>query len=129
MSDKSFKLEEATIEQLHNAIRNGEVTCKRVVEKYIERARKYNGVSSMLVTENGESVEKVPGVERAQSELSFPTDTVKASVILPGSSLFIGAYIQFLSLNKKAIAHALNTLKTITSKECLLEEFHFLDTA
>ena len=41
MSDKSFKLEEATIEQLHNAIRNGEVTCKRVVEKYIERAHYY----------------------------------------------------------------------------------------
>ena len=67
MSDKSFKLEEATIEQLHNAIRNREVTCKQIVERYIERARKYNGVSSMLVTENGESVEKVTGVERAQS--------------------------------------------------------------
>ena len=127
MSDKSFKLEEATIEQLHNAIRNGEVTCKQVVEKYIERARKYNGVSSMLVTENGESVEKVPGVERAQSELSFPTDTVKASVILPGSSLYIGAYIQFLSLNRKDIVLVLIILEIITLKEYLQLEFHFLD--
>ena len=95
MSDKSFKLEEATIEQLHNAIRNGEVTCKQVVEKYIERARKYNGVSSMLVTENGESVEKVPGVERAQSELSFPTDTVKAAVVLPDLDKYEGPPIEY----------------------------------
>ena len=57
MNNKSFKLEEATIEQLHDAIRSGEVTCKEVVERYIERARLYNGVSSMLVTENGENVE------------------------------------------------------------------------
>ena len=95
MSDKSFKLQEATIEQLHNAIRNGEVTCKQVVERYIERARKYNGVSSMLVTEDGESVEEVPGVERAQSELSFPTDTVKASVILPDLDKYEGPPIEY----------------------------------
>ena len=95
MNNKSFKLEEATIEQLHDAIRSGEVTCKEVVERYIERARLYNGVSSMLVTENGENVENVPGVERAQSELLFPSETVKASTILPDLDKYEGPPIEY----------------------------------
>ena len=45
-----FQLEEATIDQLHAAIRAGDITCVEVVQRYIDRARAYNGVCSMLVT-------------------------------------------------------------------------------
>ena len=48
--DAPFRLEEATIEQLHSAIRAGRTTCVAVVRQYIERARAYNGVASVLVT-------------------------------------------------------------------------------
>ena len=48
-----FQLEEATIAQLHDAIRAGETTCVKVVEHYLARVRAFNGVASQLVTRDG----------------------------------------------------------------------------
>ena len=53
---KTFQLEEATIEQLHDAIASGQITCVQVVRHYIDRARAFNGVPSLLVTRDGEPV-------------------------------------------------------------------------
>src|SRR5476649_135975 len=39
-----FQLEEATIDDVHRAIRERQVTCRSVVQSYINRARAYNGV-------------------------------------------------------------------------------------
>ena len=60
-----FRLEEATIDELHAAIRSGEITCVQIVERYIERARAFNGVASVLVTEDGKPVGRVSGTVRA----------------------------------------------------------------
>ncbi len=49
----TFDVVEASIDDLHEAIRAGETTLVEVVQQYIDRARAYNGVSSMLVTEDG----------------------------------------------------------------------------
>ena len=38
-----FRLEEATIDELHAAIKAGEITCVQIVQHYIDRARAYNG--------------------------------------------------------------------------------------
>ena len=46
---KSFRLEEATIDEMHAAIRAGEVTCVEIVHRYIDRARAFNGVASSPV--------------------------------------------------------------------------------
>ena len=78
-----FRLEEATIDELHRAIRDGRTTCVKVVEQYIARARAYNGPSSLLVTADGADIGKAAGTVRAQSALQFPTKTVKASTLLP----------------------------------------------
>jgi amidase len=43
-----FRLEEATIEKLHEAITSGSTTFVEVVERYIARVRAYNGVCSKL---------------------------------------------------------------------------------
>ena len=51
-----FRIEEATIERLHQAIRAGQANCVAVVRHYIERARTYNGVASVLVTEDGAAI-------------------------------------------------------------------------
>ena len=48
-----FLLEEATIGALHQAIRCGQTTLVNVIHSYIDRVRAYNGVASLLVTENG----------------------------------------------------------------------------
>jgi amidase len=37
--EKPFCLEEATIEELHAAIRSGQITCVAIVQHYIDRAR------------------------------------------------------------------------------------------
>ncbi len=54
--DQTFRLEEATIDDLHAAIRAGATTVVAVVQHYLARVRAYNGVASMLVTEDGAPV-------------------------------------------------------------------------
>ena len=94
-TDAPFSLEEATIEQLHAAIRAGQTTCVAVVQHYIERARAYNGVASLLVTEDGATIPESPGAVRALAPLRFPTDTVKASTILPDLDQYRGRPLEF----------------------------------
>ena len=53
---KSFRLEEATIDGLHQAIKSGQTTCVAIVQHYIDRVRAFNGVASALVTEDGAPV-------------------------------------------------------------------------
>ena len=91
----SFRIEEATIADLHQAIRDGRTTCAAVVQQYIDRVRAYNGVSSMLVTEDGKSVPEAPGVTRAKAAVRFPTETVKASTILPDLDKYRGPPLEF----------------------------------
>ena len=47
-----FRLLEATIPDVHRAIREGQLTCKGLVQAYVERAKAYNGTCNMLVTED-----------------------------------------------------------------------------
>ena len=94
-SKNQFRLEEATISSLHDAIRSGQTTCVAVVEHYIARARAYNGVASMLVTADGASVPEVAGAVRAQAPLRFPTKTIKASEVLPDLEKYRGVPLEF----------------------------------
>src|SRR5260370_20695680 len=80
---RPFRLEEATIAELHAAIRAGQTTCVAVVQQYIERARAYNGVASLLVTEDGARVAEATGTVRAGAPLVFPTETAAASTLFP----------------------------------------------
>ena len=94
-SDTPFRLEEATIEQLHRAIRAGQTNCVAVVQHYIERARAYNGVASVLVTEDGAAIPEAMGAVRALAPLRFPTATVRASSILPDIDKYRGKPLEF----------------------------------
>src|SRR2546423_382302 len=92
---RPFRLEEATIDELHAAIRAGDTTCVEVVRRYIERARAYNGVASLLVTEDGGRIPEAVGTMRARVPLAFPTATVAASTIFPDLDKYRGAPLQF----------------------------------
>jgi Asp-tRNA(Asn)/Glu-tRNA(Gln) amidotransferase A subunit family amidase len=92
---RPFRLEEATIAELHAAIQAGETNCVAVVRHYIERARAYNGVASRLVTEDGAPIPPAIGTVRARAPLSFPTATVKASTIFPDLDQYQGPPIEF----------------------------------
>src|SRR3954470_16740132 len=50
-----FHLMEATIPDVHRAIREGQITCRGLVQAYINRANAYNGVCNQLVTEENAS--------------------------------------------------------------------------
>ena len=94
-SPHPFQLEEATIEQLHSAIRAGDITCVEVVQQYIDRARAFNGVASMLVTEDGTPILESRGTVRAGEALRFPTETVPASALLPDLNRYQGPPLEF----------------------------------
>lgn len=91
----TFDVVEASIDDLHEAIRAGETTLVEAVQQYIDRARAYNGVSSMLVTEDGLPVPEAPGVVRAGAPLKFPTETIPVSDILPDLDKYKGPPLEF----------------------------------
>src|SRR6266542_6856960 len=47
-----FHLMEATIPDVHRAIQEGQITCRGLVQAYVNRARAYNGTCNALVTED-----------------------------------------------------------------------------
>ena len=89
-----FRLDEATIGDLHAAIQSGRTTCVDVVQHYIDRVRAYNGVASLLVTEDGMPIPEARGAVRGLSPLRFPAETVKASTILPDLHKYKGAPLE-----------------------------------
>ena len=90
-----FHLQEATIDDIHRAIRDGQITCRGLVQLYINRAKAYNGVSDVLVTKDGAPIPPAPGVVRAGSPLKFPTQTVAISTLLPNFDQYAGLPIEF----------------------------------
>ena len=91
----AFQVEEATIADIHRAIRQGETTCVQVVEAYVERARAYNGVCTQLVTADGGPVTPGPGAVRAGVPIQFPATTVPVREILPDYDDYRGPPIEF----------------------------------
>jgi hypothetical protein len=85
-----FHLEEATIEQMHQAIQDGQISCRGLVEAFVERARAYNGVCTQLVTIDGAPVAPSSGPIRAGSALRFPTATGPVSSVLPDVDQYAG---------------------------------------
>src|SRR5258707_1258728 len=90
-----FCLEEATIGELHEAIKAGRTTCVAVVQHYLDRVRAYNGVASLLVTENGAPILEAVGTVRGMAPLRFPTETVRASTIFPDLDEYKGPPLEF----------------------------------
>ena len=84
MAPMEFVLEEATIDDLHAAICQGRITCTQVVQRYIERCQRYNGVATVLVTADGTPVSNgLTGSIRAHNPLAFPPQTIPVSEVLP----------------------------------------------
>ncbi len=95
MPDSDFQLEEATIDQLHAALKAGHITLVQVVQHYLKRVRAFNGVSSMLVTADGKDVPPATGTVRGGSPLNFPTHTLKASAFLPDLDKYQGKPLEY----------------------------------
>ena len=85
-----FPLEEATIDGIHQAIRDGRISCEGLVRAYVDRARAYNGACTQLVTVDGAPVTPASGPVRAGSPVRFPGSTVPVSSILPDFDRYAG---------------------------------------
>jgi Asp-tRNA(Asn)/Glu-tRNA(Gln) amidotransferase A subunit family amidase len=94
-TDPAFRIEEATIDDLHAAIRAGHATCVGIVQQSIARCSAFNGVASRLMTEDGAPVPAAKGTIRARAPLAFPTETVAASALLPDLGLYQGPPLEF----------------------------------
>ncbi|MBI4447138.1 MAG: amidase [Acidobacteria bacterium] len=86
-AEPRFHLQETTISDIHKAIQNDQITCRGLVQWYLERAKAYNGVCSQLVTADGATVAPATGFVRAGSPLAFPTTTFPLSKLLPNIDL------------------------------------------
>ncbi len=95
MEKKQFSVIEASIADLQKAICAGEVTCTQIVLQYIERAKKYNGPSSLLVTKDGAELSPQQGVIRAGSPIQFPLKTLAAAELLPHLDEYLGPPLEF----------------------------------
>ncbi len=85
-----FNVVEAGIDDIQQAIQNGETTCKGVVQAYIDRARAYNNVCTALVTEDGGPVAAATGAVRAGAPIIFPETTRAVSTFLPDLDQYQG---------------------------------------
>jgi Asp-tRNA(Asn)/Glu-tRNA(Gln) amidotransferase A subunit family amidase len=60
MNEQPFRVEEASIAGIQAAIIAGRTTCVDIVQQYLARVRAFNGVATMLVTEDGEEITTGP---------------------------------------------------------------------
>jgi Asp-tRNA(Asn)/Glu-tRNA(Gln) amidotransferase A subunit family amidase len=89
-----FHLVEATIGDIQSAIQDGEITCKGLVQAYLDRVAAYNGPCTQLVTADGAAIPPAKGYVRAGSPITFPTSTVPISAMLPNLDQYIGPPIE-----------------------------------
>jgi Asp-tRNA(Asn)/Glu-tRNA(Gln) amidotransferase A subunit family amidase len=91
----AFQLQEATIAGVHQAIQQGQIACQGLVQAYVDRAKAYNGTSDRLVTVDGADIPPAPGTMRAGAPLTFPTETVAISTLIPDYDRYSGPPIEF----------------------------------
>jgi len=95
MSQQPFRIEEASIEDIQAAILAGRTTCVDIVHQYLARVRAFNGVATVLVTEDGADIPAAPGIVRGGEPIRFPTTTVPVATLLPDLAEYRGAPLEF----------------------------------
>ncbi len=90
-----FRIEEASIADIQNAIKTGRTTCQGVVQAYLERAKAYNGACTALITQDGAPAPASTGMVRARTPIVYPTQTVAASTLFPDMDQYTGPPLEF----------------------------------
>lgn len=71
MPSQGFRLEEATIDDIHSAFRSGELTCRRLVELYLARIEAYDGSGpelNAILTINPNALDEAAELDRSFQE-------------------------------------------------------------
>src|SRR5262249_54789832 len=90
-----FRVEEASITDIQNAIRAGKTTCREVVQSYLDRVKAYNGVCTALLTPDGKPIPSSSGMVRGGEPIQYPTNTVAASTVFPNLDQYKGLPLEF----------------------------------
>jgi Asp-tRNA(Asn)/Glu-tRNA(Gln) amidotransferase A subunit family amidase len=90
-----FNVVETSIADIHNAIKKKQATCTDIVQAYIDRAKAYNGVCTMLTTADGAPVPAATGKVMAGSPTEFPTETFPITNMIPDFGEYIGTAVDF----------------------------------
>lgn len=91
---RSFRVEEASIADLHKAIQRGQATCRQIVQAYVDRVRAYNNACTALVTKDGLPIGPALGAVRAGAPVNFPTQTIAVSSLLPDFDKYAGTPLE-----------------------------------
>lgn len=97
-----FKIEEASITDIQDAIRTGQTTCRGVVQAYLDRTKAYNGVCTALLTMDGKPIAPSKGMVRGGAPISYPTQTVAASTVFPNLDQYKGLPLDLGKMIKSA---------------------------
>src|SRR5262249_6136200 len=77
---RQFQLQEATIDDVHHAMRAGQLTCVALVQWYLDRIAAYNGVSVAGTVVDGVMVGEVrpiPGVRSLNALIHLNADALE----------------------------------------------------
>lgn len=91
----AFSVFEASIQELHQAITQGQTSCVAVVQQYIDRVKAFNGPSGLLVTQDGGPTAVALGPVRAGAPLRYPTQTIAAAQVLPECNRYQGLPLEY----------------------------------
>src|SRR5262249_51754638 len=94
-ADKPFQLEEATIADLHAAIRSGRTTVLAVVRHYLARVRAFNGVASMLVTADRADIPGGQGAVRGPQGRALPARAMRIADLVPDLDKYKGRPLEY----------------------------------
>jgi len=86
----AVRLEEATIDELHAAIKAGAITCVQIVQHYIDRARAYNGRRECAGHRRRQTRRTVGRRRPCGCAAFLPTATVNASTLFPDLDKYKG---------------------------------------
>ena len=93
--DKPFRVDEATIDELHAAIKSGRTTCRRG-RPAVHRPRARLQRRRQPARDRGRRPDTGDDGRRARmAPLRFPTETVKASTVLPDLHKYTGPALEF----------------------------------
>jgi Asp-tRNA(Asn)/Glu-tRNA(Gln) amidotransferase A subunit family amidase len=95
LAQGAFNIEDATIASTQKAIQDGKITCRGVVQAYLDRIKAYNGTCTALVTADGKPIAPAKGLVRGGKPLAFPTKTVAASTYLPDLDKYQGLPLEY----------------------------------
>ena len=118
MSEQSFRVEEASIDDIQAAIRDGRTTCVEIVQQYVARVRAFNGVGTALVTEDGGPVPPEQGIVRGgESGLPRVADDDFEALVAQRSLLMLNDLLATTNADHRRLVprYAANTALKIRS--------------